>query len=72
MVAWNLGEKFDDPIAMYLADIYTTFANICGLPGISVPCGLSQNLPVGLQFVSPRMEDCKLLDNAAAYEAIRS
>ncbi|MFA6522189.1 MAG: Asp-tRNA(Asn)/Glu-tRNA(Gln) amidotransferase subunit GatA [Patescibacteria group bacterium] len=72
MVAWNLGEKFDDPIAMYLADIYTTFANICGLPGISVPCGLSQNLPVGLQFVSPRMEDGKLLDIAAAYEAIRS
>ncbi|MFA6130670.1 MAG: Asp-tRNA(Asn)/Glu-tRNA(Gln) amidotransferase subunit GatA [Patescibacteria group bacterium] len=70
-VAWTLGEKFDDPIAMYLADIYTVAANICGIPGISVPCGESEGLPVGLQFWAPSMEDGRLLDVAASYEALQ-
>ncbi len=68
-VAWNLGEKFDDPIAMYLADIFTVTANIAGLPGISIPCGLAHNLPVGLQFVGPYLGDHKVLGAAAAFEA---
>ncbi len=70
-VAWNLGERFDDPIAMYLADIFTVTANIAGLPGISVPCGLAHNLPVGLQFIGPYLGDDKVFDVASAFEAIR-
>lgn len=68
-VAWEMGEKFDDPLTMYLADIFTTTANISGLPAISVPCGLSEDLPVGLQFMGPPMEDNRVLKAAAAFEA---
>ncbi|MDA0208501.1 MAG: Asp-tRNA(Asn)/Glu-tRNA(Gln) amidotransferase subunit GatA [bacterium] len=69
-VAWNLGEKFDDPIAMYLADIYTVTANITGNPAISIPCGLAHDLPVGLQFIAPRGEDAKMLSVAHAFEKL--
>lgn len=68
-VAWNLGERFDDPIAMYLADIFTVTANIAGTPGISVPCGTAHGLPVGLQFLGPYLGDAKVLDAASAFEA---
>ena len=48
-VAFNIGEKSDDPLAMYLSDIYTASANLAGIPGINVPCGLSSDgLPIGL------------------------
>ena len=50
--AFKLGEKTDDPLAMYLADIYTVTADLVGIPGISVPCGFSDGLPVGLQIIS--------------------
>lgn len=69
-VAWNLGEKFDDPIAMYLADVYTSAANITGIPGISVPCGFSNGLPIGLQFLANNMQDEKILRAAAAYQSL--
>lgn len=69
-VAWNLGDKMDDPIAMYLADIYTVTANIAGIPAISVPCGEAHGLPVGIQFMANHKEDAKLLRIANAFESI--
>lgn len=69
-VAWKIGEKFDDPMAMYLADIYTVTANIAGIPAISVPCGESRGLPVGLQFMGPVQADNKVLEAAAAFEQL--
>ena len=67
-VAWKLGEKFDDPLAMYLADMYTVTANIAGTPGISVPCGMVNDLPVGLQFLGGTGDDHAVLKAAAAFE----
>lgn len=69
-VAWKLGERFNDPIAMYLADIFTTAANIAGIPGISIPCGFAHGLPVGLQLQAPFMQDVHLLRAAAAYQKV--
>src|SRR5262249_22196378 len=53
VVAFRLGEKVADPLAMYLADIYTISCNLAGLPGLSVPCGFAGHLPVGLQLLGP-------------------
>jgi aspartyl-tRNA(Asn)/glutamyl-tRNA(Gln) amidotransferase subunit A len=69
-VAWKLGEKMNDPLAMYLADIYTVSANIAGTPGISVPCGMAHDLPVGLQFLGGSGDDHKVLAAAHAYEKL--
>jgi aspartyl-tRNA(Asn)/glutamyl-tRNA(Gln) amidotransferase subunit A len=67
--AFLLGEKTDDPLAMYLNDIYTCIANLVGIPGISVPCGLSgEGLPVGLQLVGDHWSEAMLLRLAHAYE----
>ncbi|MBU4314944.1 Asp-tRNA(Asn)/Glu-tRNA(Gln) amidotransferase subunit GatA [Patescibacteria group bacterium] len=68
--AWGLGDKFDDPIAMYLADIFTVSANIAGIPGISVPCGTANGLPVGLQFLAGSFQDGKIIHAANAFEAL--
>jgi aspartyl-tRNA(Asn)/glutamyl-tRNA(Gln) amidotransferase subunit A len=57
-VAWNLGEKMNDPLKMYLSDTYTIPASLAGLPGLSVPCGFSDGLPVGLQILGNYMEEC--------------
>lgn len=70
LVAWQLGEKTNDPLAMYLADIFTVSANIAGLPGISVPCGFAHELPVGLQFLGPSMGDHQVLRAAMAWQAV--
>jgi aspartyl-tRNA(Asn)/glutamyl-tRNA(Gln) amidotransferase subunit A len=70
--AFLLGEKVDDPLAMYLNDIYTCTANLAGIPGISVPCGLSaENLPIGLQLVGPHWSEAALLRLAHAFEQAR-
>ena len=69
-VAWDINEKFGDPITMYLADVFTTTANIAGLPAISVPCGFSDNLPIGLQFIGKRDGDADVLRAAAAYQDV--
>jgi aspartyl-tRNA(Asn)/glutamyl-tRNA(Gln) amidotransferase subunit A len=67
--AFLLGEKTDDPLAMYLNDIYTCTANLAGIPGISLPCGLSEEgLPIGFQFVGPHWSEGRLLNLANAYE----
>ncbi|MDT4952295.1 MAG: aspartyl-tRNA(Asn)/glutamyl-tRNA(Gln) amidotransferase subunit [Acidobacteriota bacterium] len=68
-VAFMLGEKTDDPLAMYLNDIYTCTANLAGIPGISIPCGLStEGLPIGFQLVGNYWSESNLLRLAHAYE----
>ena len=69
-VAWGIGEKFNDPIAMYLADVFTTAANITGLPGISIPCGFAHDLPVGLQLQAKSFNEATLYRAAAAYQSL--
>ena len=67
--AYKLGEKTSDPLSMYLSDIYTISANLAGIPGISLPCGLtSSGLPVGLQLQAAPFEEEKLLRIARMYE----
>ena len=58
----------DDPVAMYLNDIYTIGANLAGLPALSVPCGLVQGLPVGLQLIGPHFAEPRLLEAAHAFQ----
>ena len=67
-VAFKLGDKVDDPITMYLNDIYTIGANLAGLPGISVPCGFVEGLPVGLHLVGPHFGESALLRCAHQYQ----
>jgi aspartyl-tRNA(Asn)/glutamyl-tRNA(Gln) amidotransferase subunit A len=66
--AFRLGEKMDDPVQMYLNDIYTIPVNLAGLPGMSVPCGLSDGLPVGLQLIGPHFGEAALLNFAHVYQ----
>lgn len=64
-----LGESLQDPLKMYLGDIYTIAVNLAGLPAISLPCGTDRHgLPVGLQLIGNRFEEKKLLRSAFAYE----
>jgi aspartyl-tRNA(Asn)/glutamyl-tRNA(Gln) amidotransferase subunit A len=68
--AFKLGERTSDPLAMYLADVYTITANLAGIPGLSVPCGFTgAGLPVGLQLLGPPLGEATLLGAAAAYQA---
>jgi aspartyl-tRNA(Asn)/glutamyl-tRNA(Gln) amidotransferase subunit A len=69
-VAFPLGAKVNDPLTMYLNDAFTLPVNIAGLPGISVPCGTSDGLPVGLQFIAGSYQEATLFRVAAAYERI--
>ncbi len=66
--AFRLGEKTDDPVQMYLNDIYTIGANLAGLPGASVPCGFVDGLPVGLQLVGPAFGEETLLNFAHRFQ----
>jgi len=67
-VAFRLGEKVEDPLQMYLADVYTIPVNLAGLPGISIPCGFAQGLPIGLQLVGRPFDEPAVLRAAHAYE----
>jgi aspartyl-tRNA(Asn)/glutamyl-tRNA(Gln) amidotransferase subunit A len=67
-VAFPIGAKLDDPYAMYLSDVYTLPSAVAGLPAISVPCGLSDGLPVGLQLIGNFFHEGRLLQAAHAYE----
>jgi len=60
-VAFRFGEKTDDPIAMYLSDVFTVSVNLAGLPGISIPIGMSNNLPVGGQLIGKAFDEASLL-----------
>jgi aspartyl-tRNA(Asn)/glutamyl-tRNA(Gln) amidotransferase subunit A len=67
--AFKLGEKTDDPLAMYLGDIYTVTINLTGLPGVSVPCGESgAGLPIGLQLIGNHFDEARLLNVASVLE----
>jgi len=67
--AFKIGEKTDDPLQMYLSDIFTISTNLAGIPGISVPCGFTASgLPIGVQFLAGHFEEGKLLQIASAYE----
>ena len=67
--AFKLGERVNDPLQMYLADIFTVGANLAGIPGISVPCGMtSGRLPIGLQLLARPWEEATMLKMADAYE----
>jgi aspartyl-tRNA(Asn)/glutamyl-tRNA(Gln) amidotransferase subunit A len=66
---FRLGEKANDPLAMYLSDVYTVTLNLTGLPGISVPCGMTANgLPIGLQLIGNHFDEMRLLNAAFAIE----
>jgi aspartyl-tRNA(Asn)/glutamyl-tRNA(Gln) amidotransferase subunit A len=71
--AFTIGERADDPLAMYLSDVYTIPTNLAGAAAISVPCGLADEdgLPVGLQLLGPPLSEPKMFQAAAAYEAAR-
>ena len=67
--AFRLGEKIDDPLQMYLSDVYTIAANLAGIPGISIPCGFDESgLPIGLQILAPAFAEEKLLRIARMFE----
>ena len=66
--AFDIGAKVDDPITMYLNDIYTIGANLAGLPAMSVPCGFVDGLPVGLQLIGPHFAESRILAAAHAYQ----
>jgi aspartyl-tRNA(Asn)/glutamyl-tRNA(Gln) amidotransferase subunit A len=69
--AFKLGEKTEDPLAMYLSDIYTVTGSLAGIPGISVPCGLTPDgLPVGLQIFGPLFGEARVMQIANAYEQV--
>ncbi|HEB86877.1 MAG TPA: Asp-tRNA(Asn)/Glu-tRNA(Gln) amidotransferase subunit GatA, partial [Gammaproteobacteria bacterium] len=68
--AFNIGEKADDPITMYLSDIYTIAVNLAGLPGMSVPAGFVNDMPAGLQIISNYFEEAKLLNVAHKFQQV--
>jgi len=68
VLPFKIGERVDDPLQMYLADILTVPVNLAGLPGISIPCGLVSGLPVGLQIIANHWQEAKIFNVAHAYE----
>jgi len=68
--AFKIGEKADDPVQMYLSDIYTLAVNLAGLPGMSIPCGFADQLPVGLQLIGNYFAEARLLNIAHRYQQI--
>jgi aspartyl-tRNA(Asn)/glutamyl-tRNA(Gln) amidotransferase subunit A len=67
-VAFKLGERTENPLAMYVADLLTIPSNMAGLPGLSIPCGLSDGLPVGLQLIGPQFAENTLFRAGHALE----
>ena len=68
--AWKLGEKNNDPVAAYLEDIYTITANLAGIPGLSMPAGFVDGLPVGVQLLAPYFQEARLLNVAHQYQQV--
>ena len=68
--AFRLGEKNSDPVSMYMEDIFTLSLNLAGLPGMSIPCGFADNLPVGLQIIGNYFDEAKLLNVAHQYQQV--
>jgi aspartyl-tRNA(Asn)/glutamyl-tRNA(Gln) amidotransferase subunit A len=69
-VAFRLGEKVNDPVTMYLSDVYTIAVNLAGLPGMSVPAGFAADLPVGLQLIGNYFDEARLLNVAHRYQQV--
>ena len=69
-VAFGLGENINDPIAMYQADLLTIPVNLAGLPGMSIPGGFAEGLPVGLQIIGKAFDEATMYQAAAAFEAV--
>jgi len=69
-IAFKRGDKTDDPVSMYLQDIYTIALNLAGLPGMSIPAGFSQGMPVGLQLIGNYFEESRLLNLAHRYQQV--
>jgi len=69
-VAFKIGEKTDDPVTMYLCDVYTTGVNLAGLPAASIPVGFSDGLPVGLHLIGDYFQEGRLLNAAHQYQQI--
>jgi aspartyl-tRNA(Asn)/glutamyl-tRNA(Gln) amidotransferase subunit A len=69
-VAFKLGERTDDPIMMYLSDIYTIAVNLAGLPGMSIPAGFANQLPVGLQIIGNYFDEARLLNVAHQFQQV--
>ena len=67
-VAFGLGEKINDPVTMYMSDILTIPVNLAGLPGMSIPAGFSEGLPVGLQIIGKQFDEATMYQAAAAFE----
>jgi aspartyl-tRNA(Asn)/glutamyl-tRNA(Gln) amidotransferase subunit A len=67
-IAFEIGAKADDPLQMYLSDVFTVSLNLVGMCGISVPCGLADGMPVGLQIVGPALGESTILRTAYCYE----
>jgi aspartyl-tRNA(Asn)/glutamyl-tRNA(Gln) amidotransferase subunit A len=76
VVPWKLGERLDDPLAMYLADVYTLPASLAGVPAMSLPCGMAappgggDPLPVGLQLIAPALQEERLFALGSAWEQL--
>jgi len=69
--AWNIGSKSNDPVAMYLEDIYTLGVSLAGLPGMSVPCGFGENnMPIGLQIIGNYFDEGRMLATAHHYQQV--
>jgi aspartyl-tRNA(Asn)/glutamyl-tRNA(Gln) amidotransferase subunit A len=67
--AFKIGERINDPLSLYMADVFTVPINLAGVPAISVPCGFSGHLPVGLQLIGPHFGEATILRAAQAFEA---
>jgi aspartyl-tRNA(Asn)/glutamyl-tRNA(Gln) amidotransferase subunit A len=69
--AVRIGERMDDPLAMYLLDVYTVSLNLSGIPGLNVPCGFTAaGLPVGMQIMGPHFGEARVLSIGAAYQKL--
>lgn len=70
-VPYTIGDQISDPVAMYMADIYTVSVNLCGLPGIALPCGYTEEkLPIGMQLIGDSFSDPKLIAASSAYQVL--
>jgi aspartyl-tRNA(Asn)/glutamyl-tRNA(Gln) amidotransferase subunit A len=68
--AFNIGEKSDDPISMYLSDIFTIAVNLAGIPAMSIPVGFAKGMPVGMQIMGNYFEEARLLNVAHQYQQV--
>ena len=66
--AFKIGEQIDDPLKMYMNDLCTTPVNLAGLPAMSIPCGFSEGLPIGLQIIGKAFDEGSILQAAYAFE----